>query len=77
MFYYLDIDDIINLFKLYPKQKIRQVWKEKILVQEPMYHGINRLYAFLFFDIKNPDRYIRILKIVILNQESPLDLSHS
>jgi hypothetical protein len=59
---YLDIDDIINLFKLYPKRKIQQIWKEKMLSQEPMYHGLNRLYAFLFFDIKNPDRYIRDFK---------------
>ena len=59
---YLDIDDINNLFKLYPKRKIQQIWKEKMLSQEPMYHGLNRLYAFLFFDIKNPDRYIRDFK---------------
>ena len=59
---YLDIDDIINLFKLFPKRKIQQVWKEKMLSQEPMYHGLNRLFAFLFFDIKNPDRYIREFK---------------
>lgn len=56
---HLDIDEIITLFKLYPKKKIKEVWKNEMLSQEPMYHGLNRLYAFLFFDIKNPDRYIR------------------
>ena len=59
---HLDIDDIILLFKLYPKKRIQQVWKNEMLSQEPMYHGLNRLYAFLFFDIKNPDRYIRDFK---------------
>jgi hypothetical protein len=55
---HLDIDDIQILFKLYPATKIKKVWKEKMLSQEPMYHGLNRLYSFLFFNIKQPDRYI-------------------
>lgn len=56
---HLDIDDIKILFKLYPKRKIQRVWKDKMLSQEPMFHGLNRLYSFLLFNIKNPDRYIR------------------
>jgi hypothetical protein len=56
---HLDIEDILSLFRLYPKRTIQNVWKEKMLVQEPMYHGLNRLYAFLLFDIKHPDKYIR------------------
>lgn len=59
---HLDIEDILVLFKLFPKKKIQKVWKEKMLIQEPMYHGLNRLYAWLFFGIKNPDRYIRDFK---------------
>lgn len=59
---HLDIDDSLLLFKLYPRRKIQQVWKDKMLAQEPMYHGLNRLYAFLFFNIKHPDRYIRDFK---------------
>jgi len=56
---HLDIDDINTLFGLFPRERIRVIWKESMLSQEPMYHQLNRLYAFLFFDIKNPDRYIR------------------
>jgi len=56
---HLDIDEIKLLFSLFPKRKIQKVWQEKMLSQEPMYHGLNRLYSFLFFNIKNPDRYIR------------------
>lgn len=56
---HLDIDDIRSLFKLYDKRRIKTIWKEKMLPQSPMYHGLNRLYAWLFFGIKNPDRYIR------------------
>jgi hypothetical protein len=56
---HLDIEDIKVLFKLYPKIVIKRVWKDKILSQEPTYHGLNRLYSILFFNIKDPDRYIR------------------
>ena len=59
---HLDIEDIKSLFQLYPKRRIQKVWKDKMLSQEPMYHGLNRLYSFLFFNIKNPDRYIRDFK---------------
>jgi hypothetical protein len=59
---HLDIEDIRHLFLLFPKKEIKRVWKEKMLRQEPDLHGLNRLYAFLFFDIKDPDRYIRNYK---------------
>ena len=59
---HLDIDDIKKLFKLYPKNKIQRVWKDTMLSQEPLYHGLNRLYSFLLFNIKHPDKYIRAYK---------------
>ncbi|HUX57441.1 MAG TPA: hypothetical protein VMV77_10730 [Bacteroidales bacterium] len=59
---HLDIEDIQILFLLFPKRKIQKVWQEAILVREPLYHGLNRLYAFLFFNIEHPDRYIRYYK---------------
>jgi hypothetical protein len=59
---HLDIDDIFKLFKIYPKRKIQYVWKDKLLAQDPLYHGLNRLYAILFFNIKHPDKYISDIK---------------
>lgn len=56
---YLDIEEISSMFLLFPPKKIRKVWREKMVSQEPMYHAVNRLFAFLFFGIKNPDSYIR------------------
>ncbi len=56
---HLDIEEIFALFRMFPRKKIQKVWQEQILSQEPLYHGLNRLYAFLLFDKKNPDRYIR------------------
>lgn len=56
---HLDMDEIRILFSLFEKKKIKKVWIERILCQEPMYHAQNRLYAFLLFGISDPDRYIR------------------
>ena len=59
---HLDIEDVQSLFSLFPKKKIQKVWQEVVLSRDPLYHNLNRLYAFLLFDIKHPDRYIRIYK---------------
>jgi len=56
---HLDLDDVNLLFRLFPKKMILKIWKEKILPLEPMNHQLNRLYLILYFDIKDPDRYIR------------------
>jgi len=65
---HLDIDEIQLLFKIFDRKKIKNVWLERILIQEPLYHAQNRLYAFLFFGIKEPDRYIRNKAIKRLKQ---------
>jgi hypothetical protein len=59
---HLDMEEIFALFRMFPKKKIQKVWQEQMLSQEPLYHGLNRLFAFLLFDIKNPDKYIRDYK---------------
>ena len=59
---HLDIDDIFNLFKIFPKRTIQNVWKDKLVAKDPLYHGLNRLYALLFFHIKHPDKYNRDFK---------------
>jgi hypothetical protein len=61
----LDIDDINSLFKIYDKGFIKKVWKDKILRQEPYYHGLNRFFAWFYFGIKDPDRYIKNRKIYL------------
>lgn len=56
---HLDIEDVRSLFVLFPQSRIKALWKEKMLSQEPMFHQLNRLYAYLFFNLKDPDSYIR------------------
>ena len=55
---HLDIEDVQALFSLFPKKKIQKIWQDEVLSLEPLYPNLNRLYAFLLFDIKHPDKYI-------------------
>ena len=63
----LDLDDINLLFKIYDKGFLKQVWEERILRQEPYFHGLNRFFAWFYFGIKDPDEYISNRKIYIKN----------
>lgn len=56
---YLDIDDINKLFTIYPYKKIKQVWRDRLVIQDDYYRKLNKLLAWMYFDIKNPDKYIR------------------
>jgi len=58
---HLDIADLKKLFILFPYKKIREVWKNQLCIQEPYYHGLNVMLAYLYFDIKNPDRYLKTI----------------
>ncbi|MDR2040023.1 MAG: hypothetical protein LBQ60_19035 [Bacteroidales bacterium] len=56
---HLDIQDINKLFYVYLKSKIKDVWINNIIPLEPQYHSYNILFAAVYFNIKNPDRYIK------------------
>jgi hypothetical protein len=56
---YLDIEDINKLYKLYPQCKIKDVWKTRLCVLEPNYHSLNNMLGSLYFDIKNPPKYLK------------------
>jgi len=59
---HLDIADLNRLFLLFPYKKIREVWKNQLCTQEPYYHGMNTMLAYLYFNIKNPDRYLKTIR---------------
>jgi len=52
-----DVPEIQTLFGLFPLPKIRQVWREQMLPDTRIYPH-NYYLALIFFDIKNPKRYI-------------------
>lgn len=46
------------VFELYGFNKVKKVWKERLLPQGEYLSVINFLLAALFFHIKNPTKYI-------------------
>lgn len=67
---YLDIEDINQLFKLFPSKKIKQVWRTRLVPQGDYYHTLNKLLAWMYFDIKNPDRYLKATENKHINRIS-------
>ncbi len=55
----LDIEDIERLFLILPEEKIKQVWEERLVKQEPYYHNLNVFLASVYFNIKAPQQYIK------------------
>ena len=56
---YLDIEDINQLFELFSFKKIKQVWRNRVVTQGEYYYTLNKLLAWMYFDIKYPERYIK------------------
>lgn len=59
VFIKLDLPDIAKLFELYPKKYIQQVWEEKMIVQGDYLFSLNVMIAQYYFNIKEPEKYIR------------------
>ena len=58
----LDIEDIKPLFNMFPLKKIKKVWLHTMVTQDDYYHSLNRFYAWYYFDIRHPDRYLKAMK---------------
>lgn len=56
---YLDLDDIDRLFAIFPRNKVKTVWREVLIPQDEYYHAKNRLFARHYFGIKRPDAYLK------------------
>lgn len=55
----LDLSDIGFLFELYPRDYIRKVWREKMAVQGDYLFNLNVMIALYYFDIRQPEKYLR------------------
>ena len=58
-FILLDLSDIELLFELYQRDYIRKVWREKMAVQGDYLFNLNVMIALYYFDIKQPEKYLR------------------
>ncbi|MFN4298827.1 MAG: hypothetical protein ACK4EX_03740 [Thermaurantimonas sp.] len=56
-----NVEELKILFKIFDTRKIKMVWREKMLPDEQIYRH-NFYLAIIFFNIKNPKRYISIFQ---------------
>lgn len=64
----LDLDEINQLFQIYPYKKIKQVWLDYLVPQEEYLYTLNRFFAWYYFKAKNPDTYIKSMATRHLNK---------
>ena len=55
----LDLSDIALLFELYQRDYIRKVWRNGMAVQGDYLFDLNVMIASYYFDIKQPQKYLR------------------
>ena len=55
----LDLDDIDRLFEIFSVRKIKSVWLKSMVVQGDYYYSLNRFFAWYYFGIRYPDRYLK------------------
>jgi len=56
---HLDIKEINQLFSIYDKSKVQDVWERELCIQGDFYRRLNKFLAYCYFDIDNPKEYIR------------------
>lgn len=56
---HLDLEEINQLFSIYPFGKIKRVWLDCLVPQEEYLYTLNRFLAWYYFKAKKPDAYIK------------------
>jgi len=56
---HLDIKEINQLFSLYDKSKVQEVWEKELCIQGDFYRRLNKFLAYCYFNIDEPKKYIR------------------
>ena len=56
---HLDIEEINQLFNIYDKVKIQEVWERELCIQGDFYRRLNKFLAYFYFNIDDPKKYIR------------------
>ena len=65
---HLDLDEISQLFLIYPFKKIKQVWLDYLVPQGEYLYTLNRFFAWYYFKVKKPDAYIKSMATHRLNK---------
>lgn len=66
----LDIAEVNMLFEIYPQHLIKKIWLTQLVPQGDYLYATNRVYAWLYFGIKMPDRYLHTMMTKHINSIS-------
>jgi len=66
----LDLSDIALLFELYSRGYIRKTWRKVMAIQGDYLFNLNVMIACYYFDIKQPEKYLRRVEKEHLKQLS-------
>ena len=58
VFIHLDMPEIALLFKIYSREYIRKVWRQKLAVQGDYLFNLNVMIALYYFNIRKPEQYL-------------------
>jgi hypothetical protein len=61
-FTHLDLSDINLLFMYYKPNFIKKVWREQMAISGEYLWTFNRFFAWYYFGIKKPDRYLKTIE---------------
>ncbi len=64
---YLDLEEIKQLFLIFPYKKIKEAWKRLLVPEGDYLYTLNRFFAWYYFKSKNPDAYLKSLQTRHLN----------
>lgn len=64
---HLDMPEIKILFDIFPKNKIKRVWREQLVPRGDYLKTLNRFFAWYLFGIKKPDTYLKSMETRYFN----------
>jgi hypothetical protein len=59
---HLDLDSINLLFQIFPKEYIKRVWLDELVIQGAYLKNMNLCFANLYFNVKEPVCYLKRLE---------------
>ena len=65
---HLDLEEINQLFLIYPFKKIKRVWLDYLVPQAEYLYTLNRFFAWYYFKAKKPAAYIKSMATRHLNK---------
>lgn len=66
---YLDLPDIEKLFTIFGNGHVKRVWLHRLVPQGEYLYTLNRFFAWYYFKVKNPDRYLKTQETRYFNKQ--------